>query len=258
MSTERGAHVSDLMLEQYRLNELPRDDAERLQRRLATDEDLRTRLEALERSDRDIEARYPPGWLAQGVRERMAAQIPRRSDRRYVLAGAFAAGALAIAVAIPWNSVVPSAEGDRVKGLVPALTVYRRTPAGSETLADGAPARTGDLIRLGYVSAGREYGAILSIDGRGVVTQHLPPNGTRAATLRAGGTVLLDEAYELDDAPAWERFYFVTAGHAFEVAPILEAARRAAALDPRSPPKTLPIADNLEQVTFSLQKEVRP
>ncbi len=258
MSGDCAGHVPDLILEQYRLHELPRDEAERLERRLRSDETLRDRLAALEQSDDEIASSHLAAWLAQGVRDRLGA--PGRPDRirRLVLGAALAASAVAVAFALPWRSTAPPADEDRLKGLTPALTVYRRTPEGSETLADGAPARAGDLLRLGYVSAGRGYGVILSIDGRGAVTLHLPPNGTRAAALRGGGTILLDAAYELDDAPAWERFYFVTAAEAFDVEPILDAARRAAARDPRSPPVTLPIPRELGQSTFSIQKEVRP
>jgi hypothetical protein len=268
MSAERGAHVPDLILEQYRLNELPPEEANRLAARLRADAALRERLEAIEKSDQDIKEQHPPDALAQRVRERMPSRTRPSGIRRLVLATALTGSAAAIAFALPWSSpwsvMTPAAggdrgdRGDRIKGLTPALSVYRRTPAGSETLANGAPARTGDLLRLGYVSAGRGYGVILSIDGRGVVTLHLPPNGTRAAALRGGGTILLDQAYELDDAPAWERFYFVTAEQPFEVAPVMDAARRAAARDLRAPPETLPIPSQLGQSTFSIQKEVKP
>jgi hypothetical protein len=263
MSAEREGHVPDLILEQYRLNELPREEACRVERLLRTNETLRERLDALEQSDHEIAHRYPAAWLAQRVRERMPARRraePRggRGVRRLAVASALALGAVMIAFALPWSSIAPATDSDRSKGLNPILAVYRRTPQGSETLADGAPARAGDLLRIGYVSAGRGYGVILSIDGRGIVTLHLPPDGTRAASLQGGGTILLDHAYELDDAPAWERFYFVTAEQAFEVPPILEAARRAAARHPRTPPDVLPIPRELGQSTFSLQKEVRP
>jgi hypothetical protein len=129
----------------------------------------------------------------------------------------------------------------------PALALYRRTAAGSESLADGSVARAGDLVRVGYRSAGHAYGVIFSIDGRGHVTMHLPPAGGRAAPLGRETTVLLDTAYELDDAPLWERFYFVASDAPFGVAPVVDAVRRAAAL-----PK------GLEQSTISLQKEDRP
>lgn len=254
MSADR--RIPDLILEQYRLNELPAADVARVERLLREDDSLRQRLAALDASDREIAGRHPPEWLAGRVRERLQSQNRQSRTapavRRFAAASALAAAAVVMAFAIPWE------EGDRLKGLSPSLAIYRRTAQGSETLADGAAARSGDLLRLGYVSAGRGYGVILSIDGRGVVTLHLPPEGARAVTLRGGGTVLLDQAYELDDAPAWERFYFVTSEHAFDVAPVLEAARRAASQNLRAPPATLPISRELEQATFSLQKEVRP
>ncbi len=258
MSADRP--IPDLLLEQYRLDELPATDTARIERLLIEDATLRARLAALEASDREIAQRQPAEWLAGRIRERMRTETRRPRPtapaiRRFALASALAAAAVVIAFAVPWK---PADDGDRIKGLSPSLAIYRRTPQGSETLADGAAARAGDLLRVGYVAAGRGYGVILSIDGRGVVTLHLPPGGSRAAALRGGGTVLLDQAYELDDAPAWERFYFVTSEDAFDVAPVVEAAKRAAARDLRSPPAALPISRELGQVTFSLQKEVRP
>jgi hypothetical protein len=141
----------------------------------------------------------------------------------------------------------------RIKGLDPQITLFRKSGSGSERLADGALARRGDVVRLGYQAAGRPYGAILSIDGRGVVTRHLPRQGERAVALRGGGTVLLDEAYELDDAPRRERFYFVTAVSAFDLAPLLEIARRAGGA-PDGPPPSLPLPSRFDQVTLSLEK----
>ena len=255
--------VPDVLLEQYRLGELPRDEAARLERLLHSDETLRQRLRALEESDEAIAGRYPSEWLAKRVRERLTAETrtpPAVFSRpaRWALASALAGIAVVIALAVPRSVNESDAGGDRIKGLQPTLTVYRRTARGSETLADGAAARAGDLLRVGYVSAGRGYGVILSIDGRGIVTLHLPPDGTHAATLTHGGTILLDAAYELDDAPAWERFYFVTGDRPFEVAPVMDAARRAAVGDLRAPPPSLPIPGDLQQTTFSIQKEVRP
>jgi hypothetical protein len=138
------------------------------------------------------------------------------------------------------------------------LSVYRRVASGSETLADGAVAHTGDLIRLGYRAAGRAYGVIVSIDGRGAVSLHLPSSGDDAAALGTDATVLLDAAYELDDAPRWERFYLVTGEAPFRVDAVLSAARAAASRASGVPPPELVIPRELEQTTFLLQKEQRP
>jgi hypothetical protein len=154
---------------------------------------------------------------------------------------------------------LPSAgePGVRLKGLGPALTLFRKTTRGSETLADGDAARAGDLIRIGYRSLGRRYGVIVSLDGRGGLTRHLPERGATAAPLEAREVVLLGHAYQLDDAPAWERFFFVTADAPFAVATVEDAARRAAGghTPAGQAPAGLALPKPLEQSTFLLTKE---
>jgi hypothetical protein len=255
------AEIPDILLERYRLNELPPDEAARLEDRLRHDAPLRRRLEALDRSDEDIRR--------SGVLDRLSDRVPRRqpAPRRLRAFGAIPAAVAVAAVVVLLmmtridapKTGLPDAAGssERIKGLTPSLAVYRRTAEGAETLADGDVARPGDLLRVGYRAAGKRYGVILSIDGRGSVTVHLPPQADRAATLKNEGTVLLDEAYELDDAPQWERFYFVTGDTSFAVAPIVEAVR-AAAGDRRRPPSALSLPQGLEQFMFSVQKEAKP
>lgn len=247
--------VPDLILEQYRLRELPDVDADRIERLLSTDEALRRRLEALEESDEEIARAFPAAVLAQRVRARLPVPGQREGRWRLALGLAAAAALVFVALAIPRGRLDPAPGEDRIKGQ-PALTVYRRTASGSETLANGSVARAGDLLRLGYIGAGRAYGVILSIDGRGVVTLHLPPNGDRAAPLVRGRATLLDQAYELDDAPGWERFYFVTGETPFLVAPVMDAARKAAGSGSDSAPAALSLSREFSQSTFSIQKEV--
>jgi hypothetical protein len=252
------ADIPDLLLERYRLEELPPDEAARIADRLRRDEALRRRLAALDRSDQEIRH--------SGVLDRVIARLPRTEPaprRRFVWFVAVPAAIAAMALmAFDVITVAPRidtpavSDGDRIKGLTPSLAVYRRTAQGSETLADGAVARPGDLLRVGYRAAGKSYGLILSIDGRGSVTVHLPPHAERAAALERSGVVLLDQAYELDDAPQVERFYFITGDTPFAVTPIVEAARAAAAN--HNPPAALALPRGLEQSTFAIQKEARP
>ena len=265
-----ASQVPDIVLERYRLDEVSSEERADLHERIGTSATLAARVQALEESDADLARQYPPHRLAADIRRRIvdrghpAAAMP--GPRAYwVTATALAALVVLLVVAVPrsMNRLAGSrastgASGDRVKGPSAALSLYRRTADGSETLADGAIARPGDLVRLAYRPAGRAYGVILSIDGRGAVTIHLPPDGRRAAPLKSQATVLLDQAYELDDAPNWERFYFITGHTAFDVGPVVEAARRAAAAEPRTPPRALALPGGLDQTTFSLQKEARP
>ena len=118
--------------------------------------------------------------------------------------------------------------GDRAKGLLPHLVVYRKRAGRTERLPPQARAAAGDLLQLGYVAAGQAHGVILSVDGRGAVTQHFPAPGSTATALAPHGQQALPQAYELDDAPDFERFFFVTSRAPLDPAPLLAAARRLA------------------------------
>jgi hypothetical protein len=254
--------VPDVLLERYRLGELAPAEAEALARRVEADDSIRARLRALEGSDEEIRRLYPAERLAAQARGRLAAARPAPPlsprGRFWPVPVALAAAATVFAVLAPRaeGPVAPAQEGDRIKGLKPALAVFRKTADHSEALADGDVARAGDLIRLGYRAAGRRFGVILSLDGRGQVTVHLPRDGRRAAPLGGGEVVLLDHAYELDDAPRWERFFFVTSETPFDLAAVVDVARHAPV--GADPPAVLRLPSALEQSAFSLEKGTRP
>jgi len=265
------AAIPDLLLERYRLGEVSPAERAEVERRLREEETLRQRLDEIEQSDEAIRATDLTASLARHLRGRAAPDARPGRPHGAATSGTSARvlrWALPLAVGVTAMVVVligsrtgvlrPDSTGERIKGLRPSLTMFRQTPQGSEALADGVAARQGDVVRLAYQAAGQSYGVIVSIDGRGGVTMHLPPTGREASRLRPGNGVLLDNAYELDDAPRWECFYFVTAQEPFDAQPVIEAATREAALHRTSPPAMLPLSRGLEQSTFVLHKEHRP
>ena len=197
MSAPERIEVPDVILEQYR----PRRAAARgAQTAWVTCCARARRFSAVSRRSTDRTPRsrgsIPPAWMAR-ARPRAARAAPRSANggrpgssladcaRHSSLA------AIALVIVLPRLAARcrPARAGGRDRfrshqGLEPSLTVYRRTDRGSETLADGAVARTGDLLRLGYTAAGRRYGVILSIDGRGAVTLHLPSSGRACGAAR--------------------------------------------------------------------------
>jgi hypothetical protein len=258
---EREPAVSDLRLERYRLGELPPGERDEIGARVADDPVLRSRVSALEESDRAIAAAYPARQMAEAVRQRAReAQAARPSRRRSWLVPATAVGAfacLAIAVAATVWLRQPAADETTIKGGGgAALVIHRRLGEGSEELSRGATVRQGDQVRIGYRAAGRAYGVILSIDGRGTVSQHLPRAGEEAVALQPSGTVFLDFAYELDDAPRWEAFYFVASDARFDLEPIRRAVREAAG-GGRVSPAPLDLPRGFTQFLFPLSKESR-
>ena len=139
------------------------------------------------------------------------------------------------------------------RGLAPHLAVDRKDEG---RLHPGAVVQPGDVVQVSYVAAGHDYGVVVSIDGRGGVTLHHPPRPQDVPRVKARGEIPLNHAFELDDAPGFERFFFVTAsGHPPEPEAVMDAARRlatagfvAARVDP------LPLPEDLSQTSFLLRK----
>ena len=246
--------IGDWQLERYRLGELPAAELDAIRAALATDGGLAARLARLDLSDGEILARHPGAVIGPSIRARAASGAAGRPR----LAGAPRGLALALAcgLVLAAGGVLlvrgPGADdsGVRIKGLAPRLFVYRKAPEGAEELAAGAAARQNDVVQLAYQAAGRHFGAIVSIDGRGVVTRHLPAAGALASPLKAGSPFALPEAYRLDDAPGFERFYFVTADQPFAVDLVLGAASHPADAEGR-----LALPAGLDQYSFVLRKE---
>ena len=226
MNQQDKRPISDYQLERYLLREGTDDELADLERRLADDPELAQRLAALERSNEELHRRYPPEWMRGQIELKLKRAQGRRVQRTWSGYRLWAVPAVALilaVVAVPTllddqeTSEVPAT---RIKGgeQEPRLLVFRKLAGGVERLQDEALAQSGDVVQLAYRSGGLQYGAILSVDGRGTVTQHLPATGTRAVPLAAQDT--LDVAYELDDAPRWERFYLVAADRRFGLAAV--------------------------------------
>ena len=255
------APVPDLYLERYLVGELPNEERGRIERLLELDPELRERLDTLKGSEAETARRHPAPLMAEQIRRRLRQAGMARSQgdpgrrARGWRVPALAAAAVVLAVGLTVVRAPSPTDDIRVKGADAELVVFRKTASGSERLEPGAPALPGDLIRVGYRAAGRTFGVIVSTDGRGSLTQHLPRHGDQAASLEAGATVLLDFSYELDDAPRWERFYLITGEAPFELEPVRRAARRVATAGSEHSPPALELARGLEQSVFSLTKE---
>ena len=148
---------------------------------------------------------------------------------------------------------VDDGSGIRRKGLEPTLHLFRVTDAGAEKLDPEMSAHAGDRLQVSYISAGAPYGMVLSIDGRGTVTVHLPLAGTDAAPLSKDGDTILGSSYALDDAPAYERFFLVTSDQPFPVSTVAAAANQLAKSGQgQSAPLSLP--STFDQTSFLVRK----
>ena len=242
---EARAAVPQLLVEQLALGELDGASAERVRSELG--DGAGETLERIAADNAEILSDYPPERVAADIRRRLEAldEPTRARPWAWVLAPTLVA-----AVALVWvivdrpedqtiAEVGPEArlvddgapEPTRIKGAVdPHLVIDRRTVEGHERLSEGEVVSEGDVLQVSYVPAGYELGVIVSIDGAGVVTLHHPSAPEDAPMLDEGKEIPLRHAYELDDAPSFERFWFVTRdGQAPSVEAVVRAAEALAA-----------------------------
>jgi hypothetical protein len=256
--TKPESKTPEWLIERLALGELDEKAAADVRARLAAEgRSADAEVAAIAASNKEILETLPPARIAAAVRGRAAAG---RKSRWLMFAPLALAGAAAVAlVGRPTrqpDSIDVGYEG--IKGNTKVL-VYRRGAEKNERLSEGARATRGDLLQLAYkAGAGEaftaEFGALLSIDGRGHVTVHWPEGdaGT-SARLSHKGEIKLPSAYELDDAPAFERFFFVTSDAPFAMAPVLDAAR-ALASRPDARTSALSLPSKLFQTSLTLDK----
>ena len=258
--------IPDLFIEKLLLDELPRG----MKERLLEDPSVRRRLEELKADNRRILEEHPPEEMAKAIRNRaqssrarpVAAGERRRRLNwpRLVPAASFAllvlVGGLLLLTRGP-HLFAPGGQGadTRLKGGAAHLNVYMKTDGEARLLEEGDRVTEGTTVQIGYVSGSKEYGVIVSIDGRGMVTFHFPPSPTAALQLEGQGEVLLPFAYTLDDAPDFERFFFVVSEKSFSAATVLEAAEKLAEKPESAKSQDLDLPGRLEQSAILLLKQ---
>ncbi len=115
--------------------------------------------------------------------------------------------------------------GIRLKGMEAGIQVFRKNGETVEMLEPGAEAAEGDLLQIGFVAPEAQYAVLFSVDGRGLVTLHLPDSAKQTSEIAAQSRVLTDASYRLDNAPEYERFYLVTSTAELDTIEVLTTVR---------------------------------
>lgn len=230
-----------------RISEIERSN-QRLLAQYPVDEavaDLRAALEAAEASGQNAGPSNPalpaeaPALAADEAQAEVVLPLTRRN---VVWASALVAVAAALVLAWSLREALPTTEpepatrvsmtqipeppsvGRRHKGSQ-RLIVFRQ--GSDDALQPGDDVAEGDVLQLAYATAGEPYGVIVSLDGAGEVTLHWPAEATDSTELGTG-VVRLDYAYELDDAPGFERFVFVASAQPLSPNAVMDAAQAVA------------------------------
>lgn len=267
--------VPQLFVEQLALGELDATIAQAVRDRLAGEPGGEQRLDRIAADNAATLEALPPADIARRIEARAARANGHgevAKPRPWLLFGAPALAAAAAAMIIVVVSGQPTDETtmlappnsplstERSKGAPGAprshvLVSLKRSDGGFDYLSDGATVRRGDLVQVGYLAVTERYGAIVSIDGRGAVSWHLPATGNgQAAALKKNGERWLDDAYQLDDAPDFERFFIVTSVNPFDVRAVDKAAQSLARKVRAARQQPLQLDTGLVQSTLLLRK----
>jgi len=236
-------------------------------------EELFERLPAAEFTDRLDSRRFSASALDEDGREtsekktrrnggnvsissRIVPFIRNNSLSKALPIAAAAVFALVLSFAGMYPSLFQKSEipVERIKGMEPMLNIYRAEGEQAKLLDDNTFAREYDLLQLEYNSAGYTYGMIFSIDGRGTVTLHYPVSDNVIPELNTG-SVLLPYSYQLDDAPGFERFFFIVADEEFSARQVLREAERFAESRSHGKAGMLNLPMDFSQYSITILKE---
>ena len=225
-------------LERYLLGELTEQRMREIEQLKEENPEIQKEIERLRQSSRDILEKYPVESMVPEIlrlyeeaREKKVVREQARPIfwRRFLYAVPALAAALVLLFVVLFKTG-PETFETRIKGedavdmTKTQIIIYRKKAGEAEILKNGDPAQAGDLLQIAYVPAGKAYGVIFSIDGNGIVTLHFPEERDGSSLLKEEQKILLGASYELDDAPGFERFFFVTSMSEINVQDILERA----------------------------------
>jgi hypothetical protein len=252
--------LPDWLVERAALDEV--SPAHRPRLAAADPHELDTRVAALRAENAAELAAHPASVAVAQIERRVVVERQRRRRRQRWLwvsaltSAAVVAGAFVVIDRSVTEQVIvdETEEVTRVKGAT-RLLAFRQDGERVERLQDDAHVRAGDRIQLRYHAGGRGYGLIASLDGAGVVTLHHPASedAPAAATSLAPRTTTLPHAYALDDAPRFERFFFITSDRPIEVEAGLAAVRELAKREDSST-AALELPPGLHQWSLRLRK----
>lgn len=239
--------IPDWKLERFLTGDLPEEEMNKLRELEANDAVFANRVKMLREDNKAILSKLPFETLAANLGTDAAGNAAKNDAKnapRFTLVKFAAAAMFVFAVALvaffaqsetsvmnervgsdvanvngSQNTQVALAENEsdtRIKGLDARMEVWKKTSAGIVQLNDLDSVGEGDEIQLRYAVPEKCFGLLFSMDGNGALTLHMG-DGVKAIELAPGKMNSLPFAYKLDDAPYFEKFFFVTSPKEFAV-----------------------------------------
>ncbi len=272
--------INEYYLERYVLGELPEEETEEILHLASEYPEIKDALQKIELSNQNILSLYPASKVKANLLSRHEKRLHKSivsrwldmsslSSKRIFAVSSVSAALLLFLIFF----VLP--ESNRKTGINPydaepdfslvkgishidltktQLLVFRKNKEDVEILDSGTLSNKGDLLQLAYVAAHEPYGIILSIDGRGEISLHFPEDKNGSTELLMNKKSLLPHAIELDDAPDFERFFFITSKNKINVQDVLLLVEELAKNPGRLRESELDLAEGMEQYSVLIIK----
>jgi hypothetical protein len=237
--------VPQIYLEKFALGQATSEEVTVL-KSLLNDSELEAEVLRITENNEALLSRYPANLMAKQI----ATRLERESKTSFFSIKWMAPVAMAALLMILIFKPSPDAGNDiLLKGQQPHISVYRKTADSYEKLLQKQFAETGNLLQIRYSAAEAIHGVIASIDGNGTVTLHFPQEVTGSTILNGKGEISTPNSYELDNAPDFERFYFITSKVPINVEESIKAIKSQGASDSK-----ILLEKNQNQYMFEIRK----
>jgi hypothetical protein len=212
--------ITDFDIEQFILGEVESEKRDFILNELNSSSELRSKVEKIKLEN--------VRFLEENPAHLMVTQIENKSLRKELDKPLYSSKWLAIptvTLVLLMTFIIPSeyfsqngnvvgvwsssSYEERIKGEEFSMQIHRKTSNSVSLLSDSMKVSEGDLLQISIKYLVSTFAAVLSVDGRGVVTTHFPNEGYQGE-LKNQGLYILPFSYELDDAPKYEKFYLIT------------------------------------------------
>ena len=236
--------IPDWKLEKYLTGDLPAEEMREIRDMEATDEIFAGRVKLLREDNAAILKKLPFEKLSEkmdamsaraGASKNGAGNVVNFRLVKFAAAAALVLAVVSVAL-FSQRELTPATEGNgaqvmdvamvtevensmgetRIKGLDARMEVWKKIGDSAVQMSNLDEAREGDEIQLRYSVPEKCFGLLFSMDGNGTLTMHMA-EGNKAIALEPGKMTTLPFAYKLDNAPKFEKFFFLTSRDAFEL-----------------------------------------
>lgn len=201
----------NLKLEQYKLEELSESSIESI--KLNSDE--KEYLDYIEEDNKDFFEKFDISNLAMNTKSKLDNKKIIKFPIKTITALVSVAACLILTL-----NILPLVNNNNpeiiyLKGSE-NLNIYLKTKDSISKLKNLDIIDDKSQLQLTYRSNNR-YGVIFSVDGLNNITYHYPEQFNQITNLELGKEITLPTSYTLDNAPFFEKFYFISTDSSLDI-----------------------------------------